>query len=843
MSYCQLKYESPPFDFQISDSSYYSFFANRDPRHFSILINNFHYHFSQISDQNNKIDMNVTCNNSNEEGINDNSESTNGNLKNECELLKRLFLKKKIPITVDNREFLQEVAQTLDFPDLLQATKKEKFNFIEVKKSPMSFLLHTLNTLFGFVCKLGIFDRIIVSFWDIAGPMMIVCVFLNILILFVTMALVSLKDYMAAFVFVVIPFLLYSLYFPNIVCVSLVEALERNIFRKKTFFYSHQKLISAFARIVMKKKDFPKYFNFGKWHDFIHGIVFIIFIGGFIGTAFASDGKTFFLDIWLQAFVFYIPVIRYLSLFILYIIHSIASLFNSPRKRYLKLRNFSDPYLATFYLRPRCWVDVIFCSKRNVKSILLMIFSKTTFSILIALAVIIYMIATEVQMKAYQIIIAVFIFIICILTLATRITFPFFWLRKITMKKLTESQLEEMRDKVYSSEEIFQYHINSLTWGKKYTYLRYSSLIMYIVNIIFIIVLIPVGIVAASETSNQRSNNSNFESMSNSNYYKNYAQNISNKYTKQNSKNIKVDSSLLFGETTTPACFMEVKGLSLLEIIALSQITNINSARNGHYDLLIRSFLPNRKLEIVDTPFIHDTSFLSSMTLIRLENPKLSVFTIRGTVNAQDIIADAEIWFASVMLNIVIPFLPLVELYSDRTLELIGIFTNVPRYAFNQFSLVEEYETRFKNYIDQYINALKQNESNDEDILITGHSLGGGLSKILSLATGVQAVAISGPGIRSIGSFYSNESLRHVKYSIIDVIPGEDLIARVDIPIGTQVEIPCRNGLSCHDAHRILCQISTMCGIEDQTREWCERYFDNWTLNNMKELGSPIKIL
>lgn len=65
------------------------------------------------------------------------------------------------------------------------------------------------------------------------------------------------------------------------------------------------------------------------------------------------------------------------------------------------------------------------------------------------------------------------------------------------------------------------------------------------------------------------------------------------------------------------------------------------------------------------------------MTLTRFrKEPKLSVFTIRGTANQQDVIADAEIWFASVVINIMNSFFLLVNIYSDKTIELIGVVTN-----------------------------------------------------------------------------------------------------------------------------------------------------------------------
>lgn len=289
------------------------------------------------------------------------------------------------------------------------------------------------------------------------------------------------------------------------------------------------------------------------------------------------------------------------------------------------------------------------------------------------------------------------------------------------------------------------------------------------------------------------------------------------------------------------------------------------------------------------------------MTLTRFRNsPKLSVFTIRGTSNDQDVIADAEIWFASVVINVMISFMPFVSIYSDKTIELIGVVTNLPRYAFKQFSLVEEYKNRFVDYIYEYVygsnettNATrydlfspelnksendnffsslkksipfsKENIKNrskeqikkqmkkksethldfhlepDEDIMIVGHSLGGGLAKIISLVTGIQAVALSGPGVRFIGNFYKNASVKNIRETIIDIIPGQDLIARVDMSLGSQIHIPCRRGLSCHNSRRVICQMSVMCNTFEQHSEWCSHYFDKAQIDEMFKIGEVVK--
>ena len=327
--------------------------------------------------------------------------------------------------------------------------------------------------------------------------------------------------------------------------------------------------------------------------------------------------------------------------------------------------------------------------------------------------------------------------------------------------------------------------------------------------------------------------------------------------------------------TLSPLCYLKPKGLSITEIIALTMLANPPAPDNFSEDQweVVGRFLSERgeigkDVIFVSTPFKWDKTFESSMMLTRFRRePKLSVFTIRGTANQQDMIADVEIWFASVVINVMNSFFPFVSLYSDKTIELIGVVTNLPRYAFKQFSLVEEYKNRFVDYIYEYIYGDKDSRSANErmfsdwfmksrskksakklnfhidpneDVMIIGHSLGGGLVKIISLVTGIQAVALSGPGVRFIGHFYQNKTVMNVKETIIDIIPDQDLIARVNMPLGTQIQVPCRRGLSFHSYFRLICQVAVMCNTYKKYAEFCEKHFDAEAIDEMFKIGEVV---
>lgn len=970
---CPCDFYSAPFDYQISPEAHGSLFQNRDPRDFAINVNDHGiFQFTLCTNRSNRIDFKVKEINSenhdnavpnslsgisdlNEDDTNEDQATFEISSEEKCELLRRLFLGEKICIDIHNFSFIHSVADSIGIPELYeiknisgnhgfqqvnQVVFPKKRRLFYLPKSAKSILFHIWTHIFNCVCKFGVSGRLLVSFWDIAGPTMVICLFLNILILFVTMSLSTLKDYLVAFFLVVIPFLLYSLYFPNIISIAVCEALACNLFLKPTFFYSQQRLISMFFRVLFGFDYFPKYLNMGKLHNFFHGVLFLIIVFAFLANM-MNEYASRFIDIWVQLFVFYIPVIRYFSLYIFYLVHSIISLFDKPRARFRELEDFEDPYLCSFYLTPRPWINFFKLKgtankfSHNGSFFIQMLFSKTTFSILATIAVIIYMCASETKMSPGQVCITIFIGVCVIFVLSTRITFPFFWIRRIKYPKMTEAKLEEkferipmiveqrlqkrvgvitesdkrkvenenakehsqdihrindsdsgqnediesgyddedeqLKEEIYE-QEYLRWHQDAVTWSKKYVHLRWSSLVLILLTIVFIVILVIMDAVTAVETSKKDDGSTPPNKLLN--FYRNIVTTVDSSLLDDPilPKELSNDDSTTSSRyPMAPICTQEIKGLSMMQILALTSMANPIPGQDPtiKYNATINEFFKNKgkvgeDIIFVETPFGSEKGFLSQMTLTRFRTePKVSVFTIRGTNNDQDVIADAEIWFASVVMNIAINFLPFVSIYSDKTLELMGVVTNLPRYAFKQFSLVEEYKNRFVDYIFEYLygnlsnddknvlyNAISRKNSKaldihidpDEDVLITGHSLGGGLAKILSLQTGIQSVAVSGPGVRFIGQFYKNETVKNIKLTILDVIPGEDLIARVDQSIGSQMNIPCKRGLACHNQRRAMCQMAAMCNTMVEHYSWCSHYFDNETIDEMMKQGRQVAV-
>ena len=99
-------------------------------------------------------------------------------------------------------------------------------------------------------------------------------------------------------------------------------------------------------------------------------------------------------------------------------------------------------------------------------------------------------------------------------------------------------------------------------------------------------------------------------------------------------------------------------------------------------------------------------------------------------------------------------------------------------------------------FIDKYIEDLKwvygkyyydKNKFSNNTVIV-GHSLRGGLSKILGKIEKEQAISLSGPGINAFHSRWTETgNSENFDISLIDLVPDMDLVPRVEVSGGTTV--------------------------------------------------------
>merc|ERR1712187_419717 len=103
----------------------------------------------------------------------------------------------------------------------------------------------------------------------------------------------------------------------------------------------------------------------------------------------------------------------------------------------------------------------------------------------------------------------------------------------------------------------------------------------------------------------------------------------------------------------------------------------------------------------------------------------------------------------------------------------------------SQFHLnsdVRRLETNIWTELQDRVAEIKASHPNDEYV-ITGHSLGGGLAQIVASRMRLPSLVWSAPGVVYSARRF-NISLEYSKRNVVVVIPDEDVVPRVDKQAG-----------------------------------------------------------
>ena len=197
-----------------------------------------------------------------------------------------------------------------------------------------------------------------------------------------------------------------------------------------------------------------------------------------------------------------------------------------------------------------------------------------------------------------------------------------------------------------------------------------------------------------------------------------------------------------------------------------------------------------------------------TMVQYNVKNKKndLTILAIKGTSITTDMYIDAQLYVSSILLSILFSFSLTTE-KDSKTFKLIEYSLSIPYRIFFRFLIIDKYMNDLKD-------AFIENEySFHNNVVIVGHSLGGGLAKLFGRFIGKQAISLSGPGINAFQSLWKYEkNSENFAISAIDLIPDMDLVPRVEVSGGTIYRIICKSGvLTCHGKELSLCETLIMC--------------------------------
>ena len=214
------------------------------------------------------------------------------------------------------------------------------------------------------------------------------------------------------------------------------------------------------------------------------------------------------------------------------------------------------------------------------------------------------------------------------------------------------------------------------------------------------------------------------------------------------------------------------------------------------------------KIDIIGK-LTNDSNRMSKMVQYNIytKRSNITILSIKGTSLKKDIYLDIQLYFPAILLNFINTYSTLDQQKEEMAFKFIEYGLSIPyRTFFKNFI--------FKKYLSDLIDAYENNEKFFlNNVVIIGHSLGGGLAKILGKMKRKQALSLSGPGMNSFHSLFNYEAnSEYFELTSIDIIPDLDLVPRVDISGGTIYRILCKKStFECHSKELSLCESLIMC--------------------------------
>mmetsp|Transcript_140953 Transcript_140953/g.438187 ORF Transcript_140953/g.438187 Transcript_140953/m.438187 type:complete len:391 (+) Transcript_140953:194-1366(+) len=181
-----------------------------------------------------------------------------------------------------------------------------------------------------------------------------------------------------------------------------------------------------------------------------------------------------------------------------------------------------------------------------------------------------------------------------------------------------------------------------------------------------------------------------------------------------------------------------------------------------------------------------------------------SIVAIRGTDTILDVLNDINIWLTAGLME---------------GFEIIGpwMLASISQVVADLSTLVRGSGSSKEHFAEllAYVRHRVKEEPKRQ-FYITGHSLGGGLAKLVSTQTNIQAVTFMAPGVeRTRYTVFRNHDAGGYLGSLgLTVQPKHDVISRIDSQLGVVVPTRCfMDPLSCHMIYQgAICPMFASCG-------------------------------